>query len=82
VSQTLEAVDFVDSELGWAVGDQGTVIHTTDGGATWQSQDPGTGNAEILLHDIDFVDSNQGWSAGGVFQPEEGVMVHTETGGE
>ncbi|MGH7724756.1 MAG: YCF48-related protein [Candidatus Eiseniibacteriota bacterium] len=34
----LHGVWFVDSREGWAVGDQGVVLHTTDAGTTWESQ--------------------------------------------
>ncbi|MFP5316869.1 MAG: WD40/YVTN/BNR-like repeat-containing protein [Acidimicrobiia bacterium] len=32
-------VDFVDAANGWAVGSDGIVVHTTDGGATWARQE-------------------------------------------
>ena len=38
---TLRSVDFVDAESGWAVGGsdaRGVVLHTGDGGATWEPQ--------------------------------------------
>ena len=31
----LNAVDFVDSQRGWAVGGNGTILHTSDAGQTW-----------------------------------------------
>jgi photosystem II stability/assembly factor-like uncharacterized protein len=34
---TLEGVDFIDSDYGWAVGWNGTIIRTTDGGISWSS---------------------------------------------
>lgn len=37
-SVMLTAVDFADAENGWAVGHHGVIIHTTDGGKTWQRQ--------------------------------------------
>ena len=33
---------FVNASTGWAVGESGTIIHTTDGGDTWVGQDSGT----------------------------------------
>jgi photosystem II stability/assembly factor-like uncharacterized protein len=32
-------VDFVDDTTGWAVGSDGIVVHTRDGGATWTRQE-------------------------------------------
>ncbi|MDY6921403.1 MAG: YCF48-related protein [Pseudomonadota bacterium] len=34
----LTAVDFPTPELGWAVGHEGVILHTADGGATWSLQ--------------------------------------------
>lgn len=32
------AVSFADDQHGWAVGHHGVIVHTTDGGLTWQRQ--------------------------------------------
>lgn len=31
----LEGVYFTDASNGWSVGDNGTIMHTTDGGNNW-----------------------------------------------
>src|SRR5688572_2256387 len=41
-TSTLRAVSFADASNGWAVGDFGTVVHTSDGGASWTPQASGT----------------------------------------
>lgn len=41
VSVTLTAVQFVDDKLGWAIGHGGVVLHTQDGGETWERQADG-----------------------------------------
>lgn len=38
VSVTLTAVDFVTDRIGWAVGHDGVVLHSEDGGQTWEKQ--------------------------------------------
>ncbi|HDR9482578.1 TPA: glycosyl hydrolase [Burkholderia aenigmatica] len=38
VSATLSAVNFTDAQHGWAVGQWGVILATTDGGETWQKQ--------------------------------------------
>ncbi|WP_020683526.1 WD40/YVTN/BNR-like repeat-containing protein [Marinobacterium rhizophilum] len=38
VSVLLTAVHFVDAQQGWAVGHDGTVLHSADGGASWSLQ--------------------------------------------
>ena len=40
-SAMLTRVFFVDDELGWAVGHDGNVMHTRDGGITWELQRDG-----------------------------------------
>lgn len=71
---TLHGVDFTDTENGWAVGESGAAVSTTDGGETWVSR-PGvvTGDA----WDVSFVDGNTGWIAGG-----NGLIRKTTDGGE
>lgn len=60
-SERLWEVDFIDANTGWAVGDNGTILTTADGGDTWNAQNSGTNQA---LYDVDFVDASNGWIAG------------------
>ncbi|MBN1542852.1 hypothetical protein JW992_11955 [candidate division KSB1 bacterium] len=57
----LNAVDFIDRSTGWAVADSGVVIHTDDGGLTWNRQQTRTKNA---LYDVDFIDRDRGIAVG------------------
>lgn len=51
VSADLTALFFVDAKLGWAVGHEGVVLHTRDGGASWEVQlDGRRANALVLEH--------------------------------
>jgi len=72
-SNTLRSIYFTTSSVGWAAGDSGTIIKTSDGGATWSQQTSGTTNN---LNCIRFVDSNTGWAAG-----KSGVILKTTNGG-
>ena len=59
-------VFFVNTEVGWAAGEKGTIIHTTDGGKSWDAQlggDPAD-NADAIraLH---FLDEHRGWAVQG-----------------
>ncbi|MCZ6574991.1 MAG: YCF48-related protein [Gammaproteobacteria bacterium] len=72
-TSTLQAVHFVDAERGWAVGDGGTVLATTDGGRTWSVRDAGTTAA---LWSVDFVDAERGWAVG-----DGGTVLATTDGG-
>lgn len=51
VSVTLTAVRFVADKLGWATGHGGVVLHTKDGGATWERQLDGLQAAQAFLAD-------------------------------
>jgi photosystem II stability/assembly factor-like uncharacterized protein len=70
---TMYSVDFVNTNNGWAVGTQGGVLRTTDGGHTWQTQ---TTPTHQNLIGVDFVDVNTGWVVGG-----NGTILHTADGG-
>lgn len=77
----LEAVCLVGRE-GWAVGDHGAILHTSDAGATWTPQESHV--AERLLG-VTFLDARRGWAVGGAFLPglpaSRGVVLRTEDGG-
>jgi photosystem II stability/assembly factor-like uncharacterized protein len=38
ISASINNVHFIDDQTGWGVGNFGTIIATTDGGQTWQTQ--------------------------------------------
>ena len=61
-SDRLASVSFVDRLHGWAAGGLGTILHTADGGETWDEQDSGT---DFILERVFFVDRNHGWAIGG-----------------
>ncbi|MCB9681206.1 MAG: hypothetical protein H6733_07010 [Alphaproteobacteria bacterium] len=69
----LAAVDFVDVQHGWAVGSLGTLLRTTDGGATWS---PATTGTQLQLSDLDFLDPLHGWAVG-----RDGLVLVTDDGG-
>ncbi|MBC8179615.1 hypothetical protein H8E88_00685, partial [candidate division KSB1 bacterium] len=62
-----------DGQTGWAVGSNGVIVHTSDGGSSWSSQTSGTSNYLLSVH---FSDSRTGWAVGGY-----GTIVHTSDGG-
>ncbi len=72
----MRGIHFFDANNGWAVGDFGKIIHTTDGGATWVEQSSGTVGT---LRDVQFVTPQLGWIVGATtFNP---VILVTVTGG-
>jgi photosystem II stability/assembly factor-like uncharacterized protein len=71
--RTLTGIAFATARLGWAVGDDGTILHSNDGGVTWKPQASGT---QIFLRAVAFVSPQSGWVVGG-----RGTILHTEDGG-
>lgn len=55
----LRAVFFIDSLTGWACGDFGTIIKTTDGGESFSLQNS---NIQSFIFDIFFKDKNHGFA--------------------
>jgi len=59
-NQFLSSVSFVDSLYGWAVGDSGTIIHTSNGGTDWSFQNS---NTENKIVDVFFLNRELGWAS-------------------
>src|SRR5215470_16613877 len=57
----LHAVQFVDDREGWAVGDEGVIWHSIDGGRHWERQPSGV---RASLRSLHFLDPYTGWVAG------------------
>jgi len=64
---------FIDPEVGWRIGNNGTIQKTQDGGWTWLDQVSGT---DKELTAITFISRHEGWIAG------EEIILHTTDGGE
>jgi photosystem II stability/assembly factor-like uncharacterized protein len=69
-------VRFSDDMNGWVVGQCNTILHTTDGGATWIAQS----TEKITLNSIFCLDSNALWIAG--LDTSGAVINHTTNGGD
>ncbi len=80
VNVTLRYLSFVDSLTGWAAGDAGTIIRTTDGGNSWDVQNS---TVQTFIMDIFFIDKNLGWALTlkDVF-PFNSVLLKTTNGGD
>ena len=73
-AHTLNDMYFLDAHTGWAVGESGVVLKTTDGGATWTVKNAGT---TAPLRSVHFVDAHRGWAIGG-----RGIIFKTTDGSE
>jgi photosystem II stability/assembly factor-like uncharacterized protein len=78
----LRAVQFVDDNEGWAVGDDGVILHTIDGGQTWERQPTGV---RASLRSLHFLDPFTGFVVGRESLPfghtSAGVILFTNDGG-
>ena len=57
--RNLSKVEFVDSLTGWASGEGGTIVKTTDGGNSWIQQ---ATNVQNNIQDLFILDKNNGWA--------------------
>ena len=71
---------FLNENLGWACGYDGTIVKTTNGGTDWISQNIGTLDE---VHAIFFIDSLTGWAILYEFLPyRHGSIIHSTDGGD
>ncbi len=59
--------------MGWAIGDDGTILKTTNGGSQWVIQ---TSPVIGFFNDVFFIDANYGWIVG-----NGGYILRTTNGG-
>lgn len=67
------SVDFSDESTGWAVGKDGVIYKTSDGGRNWGSQTSGTADD---LFKVKFFNAQTGWAAG------KNCVLFTSDGGK
>ena len=66
---------------GERVSGDGVLLHSGDGGATWQTQ-WGGGAADLRLSDVDMLDDQVGWAVGDGSAAKDAVVLHTTDGGD
>ncbi len=72
--QALNGVYFLDDgRTGWAVGNAGTIVHTSDAGESWAPQTSGT---VFTLNSVWFTSALEGFAVG-----NNGTVLHTLNGG-
>jgi photosystem II stability/assembly factor-like uncharacterized protein len=72
-NNALYSVDFIDENIGWCVGEFGTIIKTENGGENWITQASRISNH---LKSVRFYNANIGCAVG-----ENGVILRTIDGG-
>ena len=79
---TLRSAFFIDHKEGWVVGDEGAILHTLNGGRTWQRQATGMRSSFRSVH---FLNPDIGWVVGREELPygmgSVGVVLYTNNGG-
>jgi photosystem II stability/assembly factor-like uncharacterized protein/subtilisin-like proprotein convertase family protein len=81
-------MDFINADTGWIVGGEnlddagtkaGVILHTVDGGKTWETQL----TKPYYFNSVDFINENVGWAVGSKgISMGEGVILHTINGGQ
>jgi len=74
---TLRNLVFTDNLNGWAAGDSGTIIHTSDGGQNWLLQNSGL---VFDVFSINFPDKNHGWALC-IDDYSNSIILNTTDGG-
>jgi len=71
-TEDLYDVFFVDENIGWVVGGNGTILNTVNGGEIWNLQNSGTTH---ILWSVQFINETTGWIVG------EDTIFYTEDAG-
>ncbi|KAK3270181.1 hypothetical protein CYMTET_21406 [Cymbomonas tetramitiformis] len=76
VDVRLHGISFPTSEDGWAAGESNTVLHTSDGGLSWEPQNTSFSTSQTWLSVSFAKHSRTGWLVG-----DAGQVVCTKDGG-
>jgi photosystem II stability/assembly factor-like uncharacterized protein len=79
-NKTLRNLHFIDAQTGWAAGEDGTIIHTSNGGDSWIVQNS---TVPSFIVDVFFINENLGWALAfrDVF-PFGTIILKTTNGGD
>jgi len=85
-NEYLSDIQFIDTNHGWVVGQFGTILHSPDGGVTWEEQQSNTGSMDGYYNyqSVYFTDIMNGWVAGRYSLEGGGYsscLMHTADGG-
>jgi len=75
----LTRIQFVDTLYGWASGDLGTIINTTNGGLNWNSQNSGI--VGYAIDDMFFLNRRLGWALANNYYTYRAQILTTTNGG-
>jgi photosystem II stability/assembly factor-like uncharacterized protein len=75
----LKSIYFTDDNNGWAVGSEGIILHTDNGGGNWNVQFSGI---DYILNSVFFINTLYGWTVGDKQYPDPGIILRTTDGGD
>ncbi len=78
VSTSLRNCVFTDDQNGWAAGDDGVIIHTSNGGGSFEIQNSGI---TFYINDIFFLNNSLGWVVANEFLFSGTTILTTTNGG-
>ena len=70
---SINSVQFVSAADGWAVGGNGAVFRTLDGGKSWNEHQVLSDN--VILNGVHFVSRKKGWAVGDIIKSNSGIDV-------
>ena len=73
IKVTLQDIVFINENEGWVVGDEGLILHTTNGGDDWLEVNSGTAKDLVKIF---FYDSNNGWIGTGSYSPGGSILKY------
>ncbi|GLV58526.1 hypothetical protein KDH_53570 [Dictyobacter sp. S3.2.2.5] len=77
---SLQTIHMIDDKTGWAVSQDGHVLHTTQGVAQWKDVTPSAGAPQPTFSNATFLDAQNAWVAG---QVNDKISIwRTYTGGD
>src|SRR5690606_37931571 len=78
ITSVIRKIRFANRENGWAVGDSGKIIHTTNGGENWVLQNS---TANLNLNMLSVIDADYAFAAGKWGTTDQYVLLYTTSGG-
>jgi photosystem II stability/assembly factor-like uncharacterized protein len=74
----LNKCSFPDSLNGWAAGEDGVILHTSNGGTNWSMQNS---PVNFFIYDIYFLNTRLGWAIADDNFPNRSAILSTTNGG-
>ncbi|HLG40273.1 MAG TPA: hypothetical protein VI461_11425, partial [Chitinophagaceae bacterium] len=71
---------FIDTVYGWACGDSGAIVHTSNAGTNWTAQNSGIAN--FVIDDIFFTSRYNGWALSNDYLFTGTIVLRTTNGGQ